>query len=233
MVNTISNTRNAGFSTALQPVLDQSSPPVAVGLDVGNGGVKVVASSGQILIESYLYYPSERFTANNLGYCEYVSGDRSDLIGRFWIGGIGAYYANPAAISRTVDDRSGKVDQCLQLLLSALSHFPYRPELSLRIAASIHDGQTFGAQLRAALQGVHRVKIRGKDCTIRIALTHVVEEGSGTAIALQQSHDFSNALLFDLGNGTAICSAFSGVQMVHREYNSNSGVESLIAAITK
>jgi hypothetical protein len=59
----------------------------------------------------------------------------------------------------------------------------------------------------------------------------ILEEGSGVAVALSQKCDFSNALLYDFGNGTAILSAFSGLQMTHREYNSNSGVETLINAV--
>jgi hypothetical protein len=116
-------------------------------------------------------------------------------------------------------------------LLSALSQFPYRAELNLKIAASVHDGKTFGAQLRQALQGNHQVRLRGKECAVSVEVTHVVEEGSGVALALLQKCDFSNALLYDFGNGTAILSAFSGLQMTHREYSINSGVESLIAAI--
>jgi hypothetical protein len=209
----------------------QSSPSIAIGLDVGNGALKLYSGMGEILMESYVYYPRDRFTAGNIGYVEYLSGDRTDLVGKHWTAGIAAYFANPTAITRTVDDRDGKVAQCLQLLLSALSQFPYRREYDLRIAASVHDGKTFGSQLRQALQGAHSVKLRGKECTVNITVANILEEGSGVAIALHQKHDFTNALLFDLGNGTAICSAFSGVQMTYRDYSIHSGVESLIAAI--
>jgi hypothetical protein len=43
--------------------------------------------------------------------------------------------------------------------------------------------------------------------TIRVGTC--AEEGSGVA-ALKNTFDFTNALLFDLGNGTAIVSAFNG-----------------------
>lgn len=230
-MTTISNALTTDSAVLTESTEVQNSPSIAIGLDVGNGGVKLYSGMGEILMESYLYYPSDRYTSGNIGYVEYLNGDRTDLVGKHWMGGIGAYYANPVAISRTVDDRNGKVQQCLQLLLSALSQFPARAELNLKVAASVHDGKTFGNQLRQALQGCHRVKLRGKECTVNITVTNILEEGSGVAVALQQRHDFSNALLFDLGNGTAICSAFSGVQMTYREYSINSGVESLIAAI--
>jgi hypothetical protein len=209
----------------------QSSSSIAIGLDVGNGALKLYSGMGEILMESYVYYPPDRFTTGIAGYAEYLSGDRTDLEGKYWVGGIGAYYADSTSISRTVDSKDGKVAQSLQLLLSSLSQFPYRAEYDLKVAASVHDGKIFGGQLRNALQGNHQVKLRGKPCSVNITVVTVLEEGSGVALALYQKHDFSNALLFDLGNGTAICSSFSGVQITHREYSNHSGVEGLIAAI--
>jgi hypothetical protein len=44
----------------------------------------------------------------------------------------------------------------------------------------------------------------------------VLEEGSGVAVALKSGFDFTNALLFDLGNGTAIVSVFNGLQLAYR-----------------
>jgi Actin like proteins N terminal domain len=209
----------------------QTSSTIAVGLDVGNGGVKLYSGVGEILTESYLSFPRDRYSSVVSGYVEYLSGDRPDLVGKHWIGGIGAYYADPVGIQRTGDSRDGKVAQCLQLLLSALSQIPYRPEFNLTIAASIHDGKTFGSQVRSALQGFHRVKLRGKECQVSIQVSCVVEEGSGVAVALLQKVDFTNALLFDFGNGTAIFSSFNGVQMTDRQFSVDSGVESLITAI--
>ncbi len=230
-MTTKSATLATDSESLLEPAEVQSSPPIAIGLDVGNGALKLYSGMGEILMESYVYYPRDRFTAGNIGYVEYQSGDRPDLVGKHWTAGIAAYIANPTGINRTVDDIEGKVNQALQLLLSALSQFPYRAEYDLRVAVSVHDGKTFGAKLRQALQGTHNVKLRGKPCAVQITVPSVLEEGSGVAIALQQKHDFSNSLLFDLGHGTAICSAFSGLQMTFRDYSAHSGVESLVAAI--
>ena len=203
-----------------------------IGLDVGNGAVKLYSAMGETLLESYVLYQSERATFTNHGYAEYICGDRSDLAGKFWVGGINAYYSSPSGITRTVDSRDGKVSQCLQLLMSGLSNYPHRAEWDLMIAASIHDGSIFGKQVRQALQGTHKVRMRGKESTVNIVVSNVVEEGTGAALAIHQKHDFSNALVIDLGSGTAIASAFNGLHLTHREYSVDSGVESLIQTIS-
>jgi len=61
-----------------------------IGLDVGNGAVKLYSSMGQTCMESYVHYLPERATHANLGYVEYLSGEqlgtgkpiRSDLAGK-------------------------------------------------------------------------------------------------------------------------------------------------------
>jgi hypothetical protein len=216
-----------------QEMTERATPRqyMPIGLDVGNGAVKLFSAMGEILLESYIVYQAERATYANHGYAEYVSGDRADLTTKIWIGGVNAYLSAPTTISRTVDTKDGKVSQCLQLLISALSHYPHRPEWDLMIACSVHDGKVFGKQVRQALQGSHRVRMRGKESTVNVVVSHVVEEGTGAAVAIHQRHDFSNALVIDLGHGTGIASAFNGLHLSHREYSLESGVESLIHAI--
>ena len=202
-----------------------------IGLDVGNGAVKLTSSMGQTLMESYVHYLSERATHANLGYVEYLSGDRSDLAGKQWIGGLNAYFQSPSGVYRVTDSNDGKSELCLQLLLSALTSLPYRKEWTLNLCASVHDGKVFGKAIRAALEGVHHVRLLGKDSTITVTIGKVLEEGSGVAYALRNEFDFTNALLFDLGNGTSIVSAFNGLQMTYRDYAPDAGVEKLIDAI--
>jgi hypothetical protein len=118
---------------ALQPSPNASSAAstrqtVAIGLDVGNGAVKLYSGLGQILQESYVLYLPERATHPNPGYVEYLEGDRPDLADKQWTAGINAYYTNPTGIYRVTDAIEGKPELCLQLLLSALTHLPYRPE---------------------------------------------------------------------------------------------------------
>lgn len=204
---------------------------IPIGLDVGNGAVKLFSALGESITESYVLYLNERATHNNSGYVEYFEGSRSDLSGKQWIGGINAYYQSPGGIHRVNDSSEGKAQLCIQLLLSALSNQPHRPEWSLSICASVHDGKVFGKQIKQALEGIHKVRINSKPSTINIRVERVLEEGSGVAVALKNAFDFTNALLFDLGNRTAIVSAFNGLQLTDRDYAHDAGVESLIESI--
>ena len=139
----------------LTAATSQIAPPstnfLPVGLDVGNGAVKLFSSLGETLMESYVLYLSERATHSNIGYVEYLEGSRSDLANKQWVSGVNAYYQSPTGISRVTDDRDGKAQLCLQLLLSALTVQSHRPEWMLSIAASVHDGKVFGKSIRAAL----------------------------------------------------------------------------------
>lgn len=203
----------------------------AIGLDVGNGAVKLFSALGESITESYVLYLNERATHNNAGYVEYVEGSRSDLSGKQWIGGLNAYYQSPSGIHRVNDNPQGKAELCLQLLLSSLTNQPHRSEWFLNICASVHDGKIFGKSVKQALEGVHKLRINGKVSTINIRVERVLEEGSGVAVALKNSCDFTNAIVFDLGNGTAIVSAFNGLQLTDRDYVHGAGVEALIEAI--
>jgi hypothetical protein len=227
------------MSTQTRPIeVSQSLPSAAkscqfmpIGLDVGNGAVKMFSSMGENLMESYILYLPERATHANVGYVEYLQGSRSDLAGKQWIGGINAYYQSPASITRVTDDRDGKSQLCLQLLLSILTMQPHRPDWNLSIAASVHDGKVFGKSIRSALEGTHQIRVNGKQSIVNVRVDKVLEEGSGVAVALRTAFDFTNALLFDLGNGTSIVSAFNGLQLTHRDYAPDAGVEKLIEAI--
>ena len=229
---------NATISPTIAPLNQANLPNSAsichitpIGLDVGNGAIKLYSSTGQTLMESYVHYLPERATHANLGYVEYLSGDRLDLAGKQWIGGLNAYFQSPTGVYRVTDSNDGKIELCLQLLLSALTSLPYRKDWALNLCASIHDGKVFGKAIRAALEGVHHVRLLGKDSTITVTIGKILEEGSGVAYALRSEFDFTNALLFDLGNGTSIVSAFNGLQMTYRDYAPDAGVEKLIDAI--
>jgi hypothetical protein len=221
----------AGTDCQSLPVSANLCQFLPVGLDIGNGALKMATSLGQELIESYVLFLAERATHPQDGYVEYLEGSRADLVGKQWISGIPAYSWNPTGIARVTDDPAGKVGLALQLLLSALTKQPHRPRWDLSIVASIHDGKVFGSSLRQALEGSHQVRIGGKPTVVNVRVDRVLEEGSGVAVALQNSHDFSSALLFDLGNGTAIVSSFLGLQITQREYAPDAGVEKLIDAI--
>jgi len=79
-----------------------------MGVDIGNGQLKLVTTNGETCTESYVHYLIERSTDTVKGYVEYQDGDRSDLIGKQWIGGLNAYYNGLNSIYRVTDDKQGK-----------------------------------------------------------------------------------------------------------------------------
>jgi hypothetical protein len=134
----------------------------------------------------------------NSGYVEYFDGDRADLIGKQWIGGLNAYYHGLRAIYRVTDTPTGKAELGLQLLLSALSMLPYRSEWNLHLVCSVHDGRALGSSLKTALEGVHHINIGNKRSTVQVTVAAVLEEGIGAIVHYQRDIDTTNGLLFDV-----------------------------------
>ncbi|NET36885.1 MAG: hypothetical protein F6K19_33470 [Cyanothece sp. SIO1E1] len=211
---------------------NSGQPTHPMGVDIGNGALKLVSGLNEYRLDSYICYLSERLSmGQTLGYVEYLEGARDDLQGRQWIGGINAYYHEPRALARVTDNKAGKVELGLQLLLSALSALPYQPRWQLSMTASVHDGKTLGKALKSALEGTHTVMLNSKRSQVSITVNGILEEGTGAVLAYQKQANFTNALLYDLGNGTLIVSSFNGLVMTDRSYSQNGGVESLIDAI--
>lgn len=201
-----------------------------MGADIGNGQLKLVSAMSETRTESYIYELDERSPDGVKGYVEYLKGDRADLIGTQWIGGINAYYNGLNSIRRVTDDKEGKPNLGLQLLLSALSECAHRDRWNIALAVSVHDSKTLGGALKRALEGSHRVRFK-KETTISIKVVAGLEEGTGAIITYQKQADITNAILYDLGNGTLIVSSFNGLKMTDRSYSQNGGVEKLIDQI--
>jgi hypothetical protein len=203
-----------------------------IGVDIGNGALKLVSNQGEIRIDSYIHYLNERVSMGiNSGYVEYHSGDRADLVGKQWIGGLNAYYHGLRPIYRVTDTPAGKAELGLQLLLSALSMLPYLSEWNLHLVCSVHDGRALGSSLKTALEGTHHINIGNKRSTVQVTVAAVLEEGIGAIVHYQRDIDTTNGLLFDVGNGTLIISGFSGLKMTDRRYSQNGGVESLVESV--
>ena len=203
-----------------------------MGEDCGNGALKLASVLGESRLDSYIVYTNERLSmGQTAGYVEYIDGDRVDLIGKQWIGGINAYYYAPKSVLRVTDDRQGKVDLGLQVLLSALSTMGHRDEWNLVIASSVHDGPILGKRIREAKEGRHVVRLNNRQSVVNIQICGVLEEGTGAVIHYKKKADFTNAIVYDLGNGTLIYSCFTGLAMSDRGYSDGGGVELLIDAI--
>jgi hypothetical protein len=205
-----------------------------LGLDIGNGAVKVFTGFGEFCIESYVAYPEARMTSPVNGYVEYLSGDRTDLSEKFWLGGLPAYLYNPNRILRCVDTTRGKIELALQLVLSVLASWEHRSSFDVVICASVQDGPVFADSLRKALQGEHTVKFKGKLSKVTLEVKSILEEGVGAAIAVSQCQeiDMANVAVYDFGNGTTTFSIFQGINATHRTYDNSCGVDALIDAIS-
>ncbi|MBW4419822.1 MAG: hypothetical protein KME13_11405 [Myxacorys californica WJT36-NPBG1] len=213
------------------PAISQSCRFMPIGADIGNGALKLVSSTGETRLESYVYYLPSRSTDAPKGYVEYLSGTREDLASKQWMTGVNAYYSSPSAIRRVTDSKAGKVELGLQLLLGALSEQHARDHWELGVVVSVHDGKALGNGIKQALEGIHLVRMQGRQSQVTIKVLQVLEEGTGAIVHYKNKVDTTNAILYDLGNGTLIVSSFNGLQLTSRNYSQNGGVEKLIDAI--
>ncbi|MEP0755706.1 hypothetical protein NDA03_26340 [Trichocoleus sp. Lan] len=229
-------------STSLAVPFSGVSPPLlAVGYDGGNGSVKLIVDSVEVRIPSYVQplhgeiYDVPESPEGSL--IEYLGGDRSDLIGKRWLSGYLAYQNNPQAYQRVVDDRAGKIQLGLQLLLGAIGTLPHRMQWNLSVAASIQDAQAFGSEFKESLEGKHSIRINDKGVThVDLSVTAIVEEGSGAMIsglAVNLIRPKTQNIFLDIGCGTAISSVFgSGGKLIARKITVG-GVDSLFNAIAQ
>jgi hypothetical protein len=227
----------------------QKTPPTTdkrqflpAGYDGGNGASKLNVDGAETLIPALIQplhndiydVPESKHGA----LIEYVSGDRPDLIGKRWLAGESAYIYNPTGCLKVVDDKLGKVNFGLQLLLAALGTLTHRQEWKLSLAASIQDARAFGTDLEQALVGRHTIRINNST-----ALTHVCneisglyEEGSGAiahAISSNVIAPNTQVITFDPGFGTCITSVFAAKGKLINRKVSPGGVSNLIEAIAK
>lgn len=233
-------TESIGASQFLTPTA-ASYQPLPTGFDGGYGNAKLIVETAEVRIPSYIQplhkeiYEVPESEAGSL--IEYVSGDRSDLIGQRWFGGVPAYLNNPEGHLRVVDDRKGKTKFGLQLLLAALGSLPYRANWNLALVASIQDAQALGTELAQSLRGNHSIRVNGKQVsTIAINVLAVVEEGSGAIAQSIMSGAIAataQTILLDIGHGTIISSLFGQKgKLISRDVK-RLGVDILTEAIAK
>ena len=211
---------------------------IHLGIDSGNGRVKVLSSDGfSARIPSLLYFPQSPISPGQLdnesAYVVYEGGLRSDLWGKSWVVGKEAYVMNPDSHISTADDREAKVKYCLELLLGAAAQVVTEKKVNLAIALSIHDKEAFKDSIRIKLEGTHRVKLNGKSCEVAVSVVSLVDEGVGAyyeLLATKQASRNETALLLDIGHGTIITSVFGSSEMKFRQ-TYPLGVSKLYSAI--
>ena len=229
-------------TTATQPLpsaanIRQSLP---AGFDGGNGNTKLVLGDTEIRCPAYvLPIHSELYDVPLPvagGLVEYVSGDRSDLMGQRWLSGFPAYQQSPNGCLRIVDDKRGKITYGLQTLLGSIATQPHQDFWHLSLVASIQDAQVFGADLKNVLKGGHTVKFNGSRqlSTVDISVQAVVEEGVGAIVTSRSDIDPNGqTLLYDFGSGTCILSLFGAKGRLLDRKVSPGGVENLIDGIAR
>ena len=208
-----------------------------IGIDIGNGQVKMVREPGKALImPSYYLRTTDSATErpSSGGYVRYVGGTRKDLEGQDWFSGEYAYQVSPARISSVNQSATAKIDLGLQLILGALS---YTPDLAddpvIRIVCSIPH-LAYSEELKKAVEGKHKVLFNSSDKvrTVTLKICRIVPEGFG-AVVDQDLMEGLN-IIIDSGNGTTISSRYGvngrrlgGGKVVQ------TGVQSLISDISR
>lgn len=225
---------------AVQPKLATLASPsqkLPAAFDGGNGSIKLVVDLAEIRFPSYFLPIQHKLydvpASIDGGLVEYAEGPRADLIGKTWLAGMPAYQQSPKGCLRTVDDRRGKLEYGLQLLLGGLATLRPQSVWNLALVASIQDSQAFGELLKERLEGLHTVRFNCSDIAhISIEVIQVVEEGVGAIVhARLQIDPNGQTVLYDFGAGTSIVSVFGAKgRLVDRKY-SVGGVELLIDAI--
>lgn len=232
MVETLAATAKAANSTQV----------LAAGYDPGFGQSKLVLSGHrEVVIPSYFFekrYDLHHNIPASLGggFVRYLSGDRADLAGSSWLGGLPAYLDDPKRYIKNADDPQAKVLYGLQLLLSAIATLPYRPQWNLFLVASVHSVETYGEQLRKALQGRHTVVFGNQQPSIvSIRLGHIYEEGYGVAASRTlATREQSSRVVYDIGSGTIRVLAFGPTgNVIGQPETIPAGVDNLIEAIAK
>lgn len=217
--------------------LASDSQFLPVGVDCGNGNLKLIVDHVEVRTPSYFLPihadPYDIPAAIEGGFVQYLEGTRTDLVNRIWITGRPAYVQDPLACLRIVDDERGKIRYGLQMILGGIATLSHRPTWHLLVVASIQDAKVFGAELRQALNGTHTVKFNGKHhSTIEMQVVSVLEEGAGAIISNRSQIDADHQnILIDFGAGTTILSLFGvkGRLIDRRIYPA--GVERLIDAV--
>ncbi|MBD1847271.1 ParM/StbA family protein [Cyanobacteria bacterium FACHB-63] len=230
-------TYTSDLETHSQPSSDSSSLKMTIGLDCGNGGLKLASNVREIYIPSYvLELHKTPGDIPNSGYVKYLTGDLFSLTGKEWIGGTSAVEFSPLGAKRVTDSADGKIQYALPLLLSALTTLPHCKEIDLSLVASIHDSETLGAELQSALEGTHIVTLGSHPAStiVRVKVLRVLPEGSAALVENRSNIAINGVTLtLDVGNGTVIGSAYAAGGKRIDSKMLPMGVENLIDRIAR
>ncbi len=217
----------------------QHSP---AGFDPGNGSAKLRIDGAEVRIPSLIQplhgdiYDVPQTLDGAL--ITYHSGTRKDLEKTSWLVGESAYLYSPINCQKIVDDRAGKVNFGLQILLGAIGCLPCRQKWHLGLVLSIQDAKAFGDELANSITGRHVIGINNTSAVthIDIDVLTVREEGEGAIISAASTGvvDARNqTILIDAGHGTLISSVFGAAGKLIKRTVTPGGVSALIDAIAQ
>lgn len=215
----------------------------ACGFDTGNLHPKgfVSPSIGELYGMSYLDVNPHHKDKTRLGCFEYLSGNNTFLSDNpvVWTGAEVPQCARTInSYIRVGDSDNGKIDLGLALFLGSLTtkREHLRKEMHFHMVLSIVNAESVRDKLKAQFEGEHSIRVyytsdTGKekhtDHKITIDVLKVVDEGASVSQVLQ----IPELITLDIGNRTAITTAFSRGKILNRQAIDESGVESLIKRI--
>jgi hypothetical protein len=232
------------MTTTRQTVPESGNPSqcLPTGFDPGNGSAKLRIDGAEIRIPSLIQpihgdiYDVPQVKDGAL--ITYHSGTRKDLEKTSWLAGESAYSYNPINCQKIVDDRAGKVNFGLQILLGSIGCLSFRPKWNLGLVLSIQDAKVFGDELAKSIAGHHVIGINNSSAVthIDIDVLAVREEGEGAIISAASTaviNPKDQTILIDAGHGTLISSVFgTGGKLIKRTVTPG-GVSALIDAIAQ
>lgn len=207
---------------------------VPIGFDCGFGFSKFCYDNEVVVEPSYFLELKQATESSSV--IEYFDGPRSDLRGKRWLVGESAYLESPLAYQRLVDERFGKIEYGLQMLLGCLQKLPQQSNWNIALSISVQDAEVFGEHLQKSFEGCHVVEMNGREVTVTI-MPRVFEEGRGVIVSAIKSgvlRPNSQCILIDLGFGTTISQVFSGTQLIKQSRTVQpEGVRALVEAIAR
>lgn len=212
------------------------------GFDPGNGSAKLRIDGAEVRIPSLIQHLHADIydvpQVKDGALITYHSGTRKDLEKTSWLVDQSAYVYNPIHCQKLVDDRAGKVNFGLQILLGAIGCLSSRQKWHLGLVLSIQDAKAFGNELAESIAGHHAISINNTSAAIHIDIDvlAVREEGEGAIISATSTGTINpkdQTILIDAGHGTLISSVFgAGGKLVKRTVTPG-GVSALIDAIAQ
>ncbi|MEF7565970.1 plasmid segregation protein ParM [Bacillus infantis] len=196
----------------------QEKNPIIVGLDHGNGWVKVKTATNQVVLPSYIARKDsigEGITGKSLDIKEYESGNAK---GEVFIWG------NDVVKSEKLLSTYGSQDRYKQKYYSLLNEFALTEVLSdlemdvlenvwvITGVPSEEKGTSVEEDLEKSLMGAHLIKVNGEDKIIKVSKVVILPQPVGTVMSLyldekgyvaNEAYETDSVGIIDLGTGTS------------------------------